>query len=93
MAKDGLTNSPFENPACPTPGGGDGTISGTPGGWDLGPGSQSETPNSQSGLRVQPQTVDGLQDAPAPGAHVEIADGVTSPKIPVMRIDQKGVGS
>lgn len=88
MAKDGLISSPFENPACPTPDGGSGTISGTLGGYDLGPGSQQETPNSQSGLRTQPQTVDGLPDAPAPGSHVERASGVTSPGVPDMKIDK-----
>lgn len=34
MAKDGLSNSPYESPACPTPSAGEGTTLGVRGGAD-----------------------------------------------------------
>ena len=49
MAKDGLSNSPFGSPVCPTPSGGDGTVTGQTGGasWPM-------EDNGKAGLVTSP---------------------------------------
>ena len=69
MSMKGPLQTPFDEAVAPisdgSPAGG-----GTSGGFDLGAGSQSETPNSLSGLPLQPTTV-AVEGAPsAPGTQV-----------------------
>lgn len=68
--KSGLTGSPFEQPGCPTPGAADATTAASKGGYDLGEGSQKETPNS-SGLPPI-ITITDVKDGPAAGSTVQM---------------------
>lgn len=56
------------------------------GGYDW-PNGQKETPN-MSELPTIGQQV-SIDEAPAEGAKVEVAEGVTSPAVPVMDIDKE----
>ena len=68
MANKGPLQTPFEEAVAPIPSGApDG--SGTVGGFDLGEGTQKETPNTMSGLPLHPTTVD-LGEGSAPGSQV-----------------------
>ena len=67
----GDLKTPFENPACPTPGMG-GNLGGTTGGADI-PDGRKETENSVTGLPAQQTTV-GVADAPGVGTVVDWPD-------------------
>ena len=55
MNSRGPISSPFDDAVCPTPGG-EPSGGGVTGGFDMGPGSDKETPNSVSGLPAQVTT-------------------------------------
>lgn len=87
MAKENY-NTPFQNPACPTPGGGDGTLAGQRGGYDLTD-MPKETPNmSELGLGLN-STLD-VKDGPAPWSGVAVEPGVASPAVPAATIPKIG---
>jgi hypothetical protein len=67
--KRGVLQTPYSEAAVPTPGGSmEG--GGTTGGFDLGPGSAKESPNSVSGLPAQVTTV-AVEGGPSgPGTQV-----------------------
>lgn len=75
----GLTGTPWQDSdiAFPEPGV-EGTVALERGGFDLGDGSEKETPNSMSGLPLLPVHID-VKDGPAPGSTAEVFPGVTSP--------------
>jgi hypothetical protein len=87
MAKE-LYNTPYQNPACPTPGGGDGTMAGQRGGYDM-PDMPKETGNmSELGLALN-STLD-VKDGPAPWSQVAVEPGVASPAVPAASIQKIG---
>jgi hypothetical protein len=64
--------SPWADAPVPTPGT-EGEISSTKGGFDLVDNAPKETPNSVSGLGLQPTTIN-MPDAPGVGATVPVPD-------------------
>ncbi len=86
MAKDALTCSPYEKPACPTPDAGSGEMAGQFGGYDW-PDMPKASENT-SGLRTLNTTL-AVKDGPAPWSHVDVEPGVASPAIAVTEIDKK----
>lgn len=58
MVDRGPLRTPFDDAQCPTPGGEPSGGAAMQGGFDLGPGSQKETPNSVSGLPTAVTTFD-----------------------------------
>lgn len=79
MAKE-LYNTPFQDPACPTPSGGDATMAGQRGGYD-GTDMPKETANmSELGLALN-STLD-VKDGPGVWSQVAVEPGVASPAVP-----------
>lgn len=86
MANDGLTGTPYEDPACPTPAGGEATTADLRGGYDYTD-MPKETPNmSALGLGI---TITAVKDGPARNSTVAVAPGVASPAVAAANIDQK----
>jgi hypothetical protein len=79
-----LYNTPFENPACPTPGGGDATLAGQRGGYDLTDMPPASPNMSEMGLALN-STLD-VKDGPAPWSTVAVEPGVASPAVPAGNI-------
>lgn len=86
MSKDALTGTPYEDPACPTPDAGSGTLSAMLGGadWTDAP---KETPN-MSELGLLPNRV-AVKDGPASWSHVDVEPGVASPTVAITEMDKK----
>ena len=87
MAKE-LYNTPYDNPACPTPGGADATTAGEcRGGYDLTD-MPRETPNMSElgGVIVLTAVKDGI----APWSTVAVEPGVASPAVPAANIQKIG---
>ncbi len=80
MAKDALTGCPYEDPACPTPAPGDGTLAGQRGGYDWTD-MPKETPN-MSELPLGLNTTYAVKDGPAVDSKVAVEPGVASPAVP-----------
>lgn len=85
MGKE-LYNTPFSDPACPTPDPAGGTLGGQTGGYDYTD-MPKETPNmSELGLnRTGPLSV---KDGPAAWSTVAVEPGVASPAVPTGNIDK-----
>lgn len=83
---DVLANSPFANPACPTPSGGDSTLAGLRGGYDYAD-MPKETPN-QSELGPQINFI-AVKDGPARDSLVHVEPGVASPAVPTAPMDKR----
>ena len=69
MGNRGPFQTPFEEAVAPTPSGEPSGTGNKTGGFDVGAGSKSETPNSLSGLPLQVTTFDvgpGSNEAQAP---------------------------
>lgn len=72
MASDqGLTGTPFESPIMSAPDPSEATTAASKGGYDLGEGSQKETPN-MSGLPPQ-VTITDVKDGPAANSTVQVS--------------------
>ncbi len=85
MASDGLTGSPFEKPACPTPATSGGEMAGQTGGYDL-PDMPKETANmSELGPALNGPL--SVKDGPAAWSHVDVEPGVASPSVPAATMD------
>lgn len=80
MKSNGPLSTPYEQPACPTPGIGEATTAGTSGGWNVD-GGPTETAN-QSGLPPLPTTV-SVPDGPAPGEQIAVDSKVAHPGKPI----------
>ncbi len=81
-----LYNTPYQNPACPTPSGGDSTLASLRGGQDWTD-MPKETPN-QSELGLYIETMD-VKDGPARWSQVDVEPGVASPAVAVTNMDKK----
>jgi len=86
MGKDGLTGSPFDKAACPTPGASGGTTVAMPGGeglTDMPP----ETANMSELGRLPARAA--VKDGPGTWSHVDVEPGVASPTVAVTNMDKK----
>lgn len=70
MSMKGPLQTPFDEAVAPISDGAPAGSGGTVGGFDLGAGSQKETPNGLSGLPLQVTTVKTGEGDSAPGAQV-----------------------
>lgn len=86
MAKDGLTGTPYDDPACPTPGASGGTTAGMTGGYDLTDMPKETANMSELGPQI---TTTAVKGGPAPWSGVNVEPGVASPAVPTAPMDKK----
>ncbi len=83
MAKENY-NTPFENPACPTPGGDTATMAGQKGGYDFTDMPKETANMSELGLNMTGPL--DVKDGPAAWSQVAVEPGVASPAVPAATI-------
>ncbi len=87
MAKENY-NTPYEHPACPTPGGDAATMAGQRGGYDMTDMPKETANMSELGPALN-STLD-VKDGPAPWSQVAVEPGVASPAVPAASIQKIG---